>query len=98
MMAAHGHENLSIGSICQETRTSWRTLDRAFKEAFGLGPKRYYLNLRLNRVRAQLISDGDCSSISDAANEFGFWHLGEFAREYTNLFGELPSDTVKRRM
>ncbi|MCP4383682.1 MAG: helix-turn-helix domain-containing protein [Hyphomicrobiales bacterium] len=94
MMLAYETENLSIGQICSETGTSWRTLDRAFRETFGIGPKRYYLNLRLNRVRSRLIGRGELTSISDAANEYGFWHLGEFARQYSSLFGELPTQSA----
>jgi AraC family ethanolamine operon transcriptional activator len=30
-------------------------------------------------------------SVKRAALESGFWHLGEFACDYRNLFGELPS-------
>nr|WP_237707167.1 hypothetical protein [Pseudoalteromonas sp. BSi20652] len=29
-----------------------------------------------------------------AAN-WGFWHAGQFAKDYTQLFGENPSQTVK---
>ncbi|WP_338353092.1 hypothetical protein [Thalassolituus oleivorans] len=30
-----------------------------------------------------------------AAN-WGFWHPGQFAKDYKQLFGENPSETVKR--
>jgi AraC-like DNA-binding protein len=29
--------------------------------------------------------------VKRAALESGFWHMGEFARDYRKLFGELPS-------
>jgi len=28
------------------------------------------------------------------ANQYGFWHMGQFAKDYNNLFGELPSETI----
>jgi transcriptional regulator GlxA family with amidase domain len=32
-----------------------------------------------------------------AAVEWGFWHFGEFSRAYKECFGELPSETLRRR-
>jgi AraC-like DNA-binding protein len=31
----------------------------------------------------------------DAAARWGFWHLGQFSRDYKGQFGELPSQTLK---
>jgi len=93
VMLAHLGENIQISRICREAGVSWRTLDRAFSEKFGVGPKRYYLRVRLNRVRSDLIRKSDGDRISDIANRWGFWHLGQFAHDYYNMFGELPSDT-----
>ncbi|CUH44690.1 helix-turn-helix domain-containing protein [Ruegeria atlantica] len=93
LMSALLGDNVPISRICREAGVSWRTLDRAFFEKFGVGPKKYYLRFRLNRVRSDLIRKTDQCSISDIANRWGFWHLGQFAQDYHNMFGELPSQT-----
>jgi len=31
-----------------------------------------------------------------AAREGGFWHMGKFAADYRNQFGELPSETLRQ--
>jgi hypothetical protein len=36
----------------------------------------------------------DC--VSAVANRWGFWHLGQLAADYRNLFDELPSETLAR--
>lgn len=74
-----------------------RTLERAFLEYFGIGPKSYLLALRLNRVRrALLAADPRCTTVENIAVRWGFWHMSQFARDYRKLFDELPSTTLKR--
>ena len=34
-------------------------------------------------------------NVVDIANAWGFWHSGQFAADYKQLFGELPSTTLK---
>jgi AraC family ethanolamine operon transcriptional activator len=36
-------------------------------------------------------------SVKAAALSCGFWHLGQFSRDYRLTFGELPSETLVRR-
>jgi hypothetical protein len=31
------------------------------------------------------------------ALDWGFWHFGDFSRAYKDCFGELPSDTLRRK-
>lgn len=73
---------------------SSRTLRYAFLEHFGSSPMQYLLAFRLNQVRRKLLQEPPVrGKISDAANEFGFWHMGDFASHYRKFFGELPSET-----
>ena len=52
----------------------------------------------LERIRASL-ADPACPvrNITELALDYGFVHLGRFSDTYRQLFGELPSDTLKRR-
>ena len=95
-LEAHADENVNVGQLCAETGIAWRTLDRAFRERFGMGPKAYAKRERLLRVRSTLLRSAPSSAIVDAANAAGFWHMGQFARDYRRLFGELPSATLRR--
>lgn len=87
-------EELTIGGLCSAAGVSWRTLDRGFHETFGVGPKAYLNRLRLNRVRAELLRVRKSRKIVDVANDWGFWHMGQFAKDYRRMFGELPSSTA----
>lgn len=93
IMDATCEEPLPIPEICRMSGASWRTLDRAFQENFDVGPKAYYLRLRLQRARRDLIATGPGASVGEIANLNGFWHMGQFARDYRKLFGERPSET-----
>ena len=93
----YGQENPSIPDICRATGLSWRSLDRAFRECFGVGPKRYMMNFRLTNVRRSLTNQPSGAAIFEAANSWGFWHMGDFAREYRKMFSELPSETLRQR-
>ena len=93
LMSATLEEPVSISEICRQSGASWRTLDRAFNERFGMGPKTYYIRQRLNGVREELLSGSGTETVVNAANRHGFWHMGQFAREYRRFFGELPSHT-----
>ena len=89
--------NPSIPDICSASGLSWRSLNRAFKESFGIGPKRYLLNLRLTQARRQLKSAQPGTKVVDIANDWGFWHMGDFARQYRKIFCEPPAESLARK-
>ena len=89
-------EALTVGDICKNTGIPLRTLNRAFRERFGVGPKAYLIRKRLSNVHAKLVRAPANTVIADVANRNGFWHLGQFAKDYRTMFGELPSETLKR--
>jgi AraC family ethanolamine operon transcriptional activator len=89
----------TVADLCLVTGASQRTLHYAFLERYGLPPARFMKAYRLNGARSDLgriVSQE--SKISDVANRWGFWHLGQFAKDYRRWFGELPSETCRRRL
>jgi len=88
----------TVQAICQAARVSRRTLDYAFREHFGVTPKAYLKAVRLNGVRRELRDAEAGTVIADVANRWGFWHMGQVAADYRRLFGELPSQTLKRSL
>jgi AraC-like DNA-binding protein len=87
---------LTVSDLCTQIGVSAPTLYRAFQEEFGVSPKRYIQIRRLGGVRQQLLSEDNDDSIVDVANSWGFWHMGQFAADYRQHFGELPSETLER--
>ncbi len=91
----HAEEVLTVQDLSQVTGVTIRTLQIGFRQLFGVTPKAYLRAQRLNRVRAVLAArDAGTTVIADVANNWGFWHMGQFAADYRKLFGELPSQTL----
>ena len=89
---------VTVRRLCEVSGASWRTLDYAFKERYGLGPKAYLRTRRLNAVHAELRDTSpEDGTVARAAGRWGFWHMGQFAADYRKLFGELPSETLRGR-
>ncbi len=87
--------SLSVLDLCEKANVSQRTLEYAFRKKYNITPKQYLRIVRLNRVRKLLLdSINSQTNISDISNQYGFWHMGQFAKDYKNLFGELPSATI----
>jgi AraC family ethanolamine operon transcriptional activator len=90
--------NPTITEICEYTHTSRRALQYAFNDVLGVSPGQYLRAARLNSVRRALVANTNLAPserepISTIAQNWGFWHLGQFAQDYRRLFAELPSQT-----
>ena len=88
----------SIPTLCQVAEVSERTLEYAFREHLGVTPVRYLKLRRLMLARRRLLNPIRAeNSVTDIVGECGVYELGRFAGEYRKLFGELPSETLRRR-
>ncbi len=93
-MLAQRDDPPTLLQVCQQVGASRRKLELCFQEVLGTSPVRYLRAVRLNGVRRQLRSTA--VSVQQAAEHWGFFHLGQFARDYRAQFGELPSATLRR--
>ena len=92
----HVGEYLSVEQLASAAGVSERTLRDAFQHCFGLAPVRYLNRRTLHQVRKALkAADPSVATVTKIATQFGVWELGRFARDYRNLFGELPSETLR---
>lgn len=91
---AYKYDEITVRDLCKAAFVSERTLRYAFNEYFGISPKKYIKIRNLNLVKRDLARyQPDEKSVTDIANRWGFWHMGQFAKDYKVLFGELPSKT-----
>ena len=91
-----GGYRLSVREMARVAGVSERTLQYAFLEYFGVSPNVYLREVRLNHARSELKqSDPGTTRVADVANRWGFWHMGQFAKDYRRLFDVRPSETLK---
>ncbi|MCD5993484.1 helix-turn-helix domain-containing protein [Pseudomonas sp. CDFA 602] len=92
----HLEEPLSILDLCNHIGTSRRKLQYCFQETLGINPVAYLRALRLNAVRRELRRSEQIHGVHEVAARWGFWHLSRFSTDYRTLFGESPSQTLRR--
>jgi AraC-like DNA-binding protein len=93
----HLDQPLSVEMIASAAATSPRTLHRAFHTVLDETPYSYVLKLRLHRIRHELVTDAEAAcTITMAAQRWNVAAMGRLAAWYRDLFGELPSQTLKR--
>lgn len=97
LVVANPAEVVSVAALAARVGTTERSLHRAFSEHFDLSPKRYLQAARLNAARRALrTAEADGATVAEVAGRFGFWHTSQFAADYRRLFGERPSETLRR--
>jgi len=89
----NAREAITVQELCKAAAVNWRTLERAYRDHFGMTPKAYLKSVRLNGVRGELLQAVPDEKIIEIAGRWGFWHPGQFAADYRKLFGELPTAT-----
>jgi AraC-like DNA-binding protein len=93
----HFDEPIHMAQLCDVTGVSERSLRNACHAVHGTSPKRYLTRRRMEAVRHALVEarPGE-ATVTRIATDHGFFELGRFAAAYSSLFGERPSDTLRR--
>jgi AraC-like DNA-binding protein len=91
-------QDIGLEQLAEVVRMSPRSLYALFERNAGTTPKHYIRNKKLERVHACLIDPtAKVRNVTEVALDYGFLHLGRFSESYKSTFGELPSDTLRRR-
>lgn len=88
---------VSMADLCLAAGVKKTVLYEAFQSVCGLSPLLYFQKQRLMQARSLLLKSDDIrGGVKQAALSCGFTELGRFSAQYQQLFGELPSDTLRR--
>jgi AraC-like DNA-binding protein len=86
-----------LAEICAATGAAERTLRACCKEYLGMGPVQYLWLRRMHLARRALaLGTPETATVTNTAMDHGFWELGRFSTQYRSLFGESPSETLRR--
>jgi AraC-like DNA-binding protein len=88
-MQAHMQQAVAIADVARHFSLSEVTLRRRFREAFGMSPKHYLLELRLNQAQ-HLLTTTDFS-MQEIALQMGFFDLAHFSSTFRKHYGLSPS-------
>lgn len=93
----HAAEPVSISDLSAASGLSVRSVQESFRRVFDVSPLTYLRQVRLDRVRAELLeADPQSGAVGDIARRWGFAHLGRFSAAYAERFGEYPKQTLRR--
>lgn len=97
LIEAKQGQPLFIDDLCASTEVSERTLRNVFHEYFGVGPMRLLKVRQLLEIRrALLAAEPGHDTVTRIAASFGVWDFSLFARNYKALYGESPSQSLRR--
>ena len=93
----YSNKVMTITEMQELTGLSTRALHVAFRKRFDCTPREWQRNEHLNRAREMLLSNSSNMSVSEVAHHQGFVSEKTFTRFYLTRFGELPSETLRRK-
>jgi AraC-like DNA-binding protein len=93
-LETNAHRPITVHDLSHAVNRSSRSVYDAFKKHLSHTPMSYLKHVRLEKVRQDLLIARGRKSVTTIAMDWGFSHLGRFARDYRARFGELPSETL----
>ncbi|MDR5806609.1 anthranilate 1,2-dioxygenase regulatory protein AndR [Caballeronia sp. LZ001] len=93
----HAGDALQLEDIASAAGVSARTLRERFQAVRGVSPMQFVRDVRMQQARDALLAAGPQARVADIALACGFFHLGRFSIAYAKTFGEMPSETLRRR-
>lgn len=93
----HAHELPTLTDLTAAAGVSARTLQLQFLRNLGCTPLQYLRDVRLRAARAELLHPRSADvTVTDVATSWGFYNLGRFSSLYRSVYGETPSETLRR--
>jgi methylphosphotriester-DNA--protein-cysteine methyltransferase len=93
---ATGGDTVHIQDICERCGVTEHSLRKAFRLVYGLTPYRCLRTRRMRQAHEALVDAKPAENVTSIATQFGFLELGRFSVEYRAMFGERPSETLRR--
>ncbi|WP_151776241.1 AraC family transcriptional regulator [Acinetobacter bereziniae] len=86
----------TVEDVSKAVGISIKSLSNGFKKYRQSSPAKVMRDMRLCLVREDLLKATSEQTVTEIALACGYLNLGDFARNYYQKFGELPSQTLKK--
>ncbi|WP_020634872.1 AraC family transcriptional regulator [Amycolatopsis alba] len=98
LIETHPETDLSVGRIATQVGVDPRSLQRHFRDHVGVSPHEYVRQIRLTRVREDLLAADPVTgvTVAEVAFRWGFGHVPRFAAFYRERYGEAPATTLRQ--
>ena len=96
MSYLHSHfsePTLSIQEIAKQANMSEQHFRRLFKEAYGISPKQYLIELRINQAKQMLLESA--ASVTCIAENCGFSSVYYFCYVFKSITNQTPTEYAK---
>ncbi len=90
----HYRGGIRLEDLCLASGVGIRTMQRCFREYFGVTVTEYVKTARLDAA-LRALSAAEPPSVSEVALQSGFTHLGRFSAEFRDRFGRLPREVAR---
>ncbi len=88
----------SAPALASHVHVSVRALQEGFRRSLDTTPMRYLRELRLRKVREDLMAaTPDVTTVGAIVHRWGILNQGRYAATYRTRFGEAPSETLRKR-
>ena len=87
---------IMIDALARVAGVSARSLFKGFETTYGYSPMTFVKRIRMRHARDLLMKSDNSTTVTGIALACGFSNLGHFANGYRSIFGEHPSDTLRR--
>ncbi|MEQ1716249.1 MAG: AraC family transcriptional regulator [Hyphomicrobium sp.] len=94
-IVAHACEPIDLAQLAGRLGLSMRAMQVNFRKNFGLSPRDFIMECRLDVARQLLQAPDGMANVTQAAFASGFVNLGHFASKYRCKYGELPCQTKR---
>lgn len=87
----------TLTDLTEAAGVSARTLQLQFLKNLNRTPSQYLREVRLRAAREDLLHPRSATvTVTDVAVALGFYNLGRFSSMYRSVYGESPSETLRR--
>lgn len=88
--------DLTPAQVAGWAHISVRSLQLAFRRHLDTTPMTYLRDVRMARVRRELVEGDGSAGVAEIATRWGFLHQGHFGQAYRRAYGETPGTTLRR--